>query len=51
VVLAVNKIDHIGLTDHPTTFIPGHGRPVAISAGQGLGLGDLLDEIVSHFPT
>lgn len=51
VILAVNKIDHINLVDNMYDFYAlGMGEPFAISAGQGLGLGDLLDEIVSHFP-
>ena len=28
----------------------GIGDPIAISAGQALGLGDLLDEVISYFP-
>ncbi|MGI6150982.1 MAG: ribosome biogenesis GTPase Der [Christensenellales bacterium] len=51
VILAVNKIDHIKLVDHMYDFYAlGMGEPFPISAGQGLGLGDLLDAIVSHFP-
>ncbi len=51
VILAVNKIDHINLVDNMYDFYAlGMGEPFAISAGQGLGIGDLLDEIVSRFP-
>ncbi|MBR0574983.1 ribosome biogenesis GTPase Der [Proteiniclasticum sp. BAD-10] len=50
VVLAVNKVDNF--KDEPNAYEfynLGIGDPIAISAGQGLGLGDLLDEVVSHF--
>ncbi len=51
IVLGVNKIDHQGIADNIYDFYAlGIGEPIGISAGQGLGLGDLLDEIVSHFP-
>lgn len=51
VVLAVNKLDTI--KDDPARFdfySLGLGEPMGISAEQALGLGDLLDEIVKHFP-
>lgn len=52
VVLAVNKVDRI---DRDSMNIYefyelGIGDPIAISAGQALGLGDLLDEVISYFP-
>lgn len=51
VVLAVNKVDHAKYEDTVYDFFAlGIGNPITISAEQGLGLGDLLDEIVSHFP-
>ena len=51
VVLAVNKIDHMGLNDQLYEFYAlGIGDPVGISGGQGLGLGDMLDQVVAHFP-
>ncbi len=28
----------------------GLGNPIEISAEQGLGIGDLLDEVIKHFP-
>lgn len=47
VILAVNKIDHINLEDSLYEFYNlGLGEPMAISAEQQLGIGDLLDEIV-----
>ena len=51
IVLAVNKIDN--QKDEPGVYEfynLGLGDPVSISSGQGLGLGELLDEVVEHFP-
>jgi GTP-binding protein len=51
IVLGVNKIDHPGLMDTVYDFYElGIGEPIGISAGQALGLGDLLDAIVQYFP-
>ncbi|EGO87066.1 GTP-binding protein Der, partial [Clostridium botulinum C str. Stockholm] len=51
IVLAVNKIDRRQLDDNIYEFYNlGLGDPMAISASQGLGLGDLLDEVVDKFP-
>ncbi len=51
VVLAVNKMDHAGLSDVRWEFYElGLGDPVGISAANMLGLGDLLDEITSRLP-
>lgn len=51
VVLAVNKIDVPAQQDNLYDFYNlAIGEPIAISSGQVLGLGDLLDEIVKHFP-
>lgn len=52
IILVVNKIDRIELEDNAFEFYNlGIGTPIAISASQGLGLGDMLDEVVSHFDT
>lgn len=52
IVLAVNKVDNIG--EPPFEFYEfynlGLGDPIAISATNSLGLGDLLDEVTSKFP-
>lgn len=52
IILAVNKVDNIGAP--PLEFYEfynlGLGDPVAVSAANGLGLGDLLDEITAKFP-
>lgn len=51
VVLAVNKIDHVNQTDSIYEFYQlGLGDPHPVSAANMMGLGDLLDELVSHFP-
>ncbi|MBR4434751.1 MAG: ribosome biogenesis GTPase Der [Clostridia bacterium] len=51
VVLVVNKLDHPKFEDEIYDFYTlGIGTPIGISAEQGLGLGDMLDEIVAHFP-
>ena len=51
IVLAVNKVDHVKYEDTAYDFYSlGIGDLVTISAGQGLGIGDLLDEVVKYFP-
>ena len=51
VVLAVNKIDRIEEAANAFEFYNlGMGEPFAISSSQGLNLGDMLDEMVTHFP-
>ena len=52
VVLAVNKVDNPAKfgNDVYEFYNLGIGDPVAISAASRLGLGDLLDEVVKHFP-
>lgn len=48
--LVVNKLDNITLEENKYEFYNlGIGDPIAISASQGLGLGDMLDEIVENF--
>lgn len=50
VVLAVNKVDNPGrLNDVYEFYNLGIGEPIGISSSLGLGTGDLLDSIVSHF--
>lgn len=52
IILAVNKVDNVG--DPPFEFYEfynlGLGDPIAISSANGLGIGDLLDEITKQFP-
>ena len=51
VVLGVNKLDAPKFNDAIYEFYSlGLGDPIIVSAGQGLGLGDLLDEVCAHFP-
>ncbi len=49
VVLAVNKVDSVK-RDTMDIYELGIGDPLPVSAGQALGLGDMLDEMVKHFP-
>ncbi len=52
VVLAVNKVDNPEQKAEIYDFYAlGFGDPFPISGAHGLGLGDLLDEVVKHFPT
>ncbi|NMB27843.1 MAG: ribosome biogenesis GTPase Der [Tissierellia bacterium] len=51
VLLVCNKIDTGKTTDEVFEFYElGLGSPIEISAEQGLGIGDLLDEVIKHFP-
>lgn len=51
VVLAVNKIDNPEMNDRIYDFYTlGFGEPYPISGTHGLGLGDMLDEVIKHFP-
>ena len=51
VLLVVNKVDYLGLNDTMYEFYElGLGDPIGISSVNMLGFGDLLDQIVSHFP-
>ena len=51
VLLAVNKVDTSKQSDfHYDFYELGMGEPIEISSSLGLGIGDLLDEIVKHFP-
>ncbi|ABR49007.1 small GTP-binding protein [Alkaliphilus metalliredigens QYMF] len=51
VLLAMNKVDTSNRLDSFYEFYElGIGDPIEISSAQGLGIGDLLDEIVKHFP-
>jgi GTPase len=51
VVVAVNKIDSVGDVPLASEFYAlGLGDPIAVSAAQGLGSGDLLDRVVELLP-
>lgn len=52
VVLVVNKVDNMKQENFDVYefYNLGLGEPIPISAGQALGLGDMLDEVVKYFP-
>lgn len=51
VILAVNKIDGDQFLGNINDFYSlGLGEPIAISGAHGIGIGDLLDSIISHLP-
>jgi len=51
VILACNKLDSKKTKENLFEFYElGIGNPIAISAEQGMGIGDLLDEVIKHFP-
>lgn len=52
VVLVVNKVDSFEkyMPDVYEFYNLGIGDPVAVSAASLLGIGDMLDEVVAHFP-
>lgn len=51
VILAINKIDDISKSDLIHDFYSlGLGEPYAISGAHGIGIGDILDEIVRSLP-
>ena len=52
VVLVVNKVDNFEklMPDVYEFYNLGIGDPVPISAGGKLGIGEMLDEVVKHFP-
>lgn len=52
IILVVNKVDDLrkyGM-DVYEFYQLGLGEPFAVSSGQAIGLGDLLDEVVKNFP-
>lgn len=52
VILVVNKVDHFEkyMPDVYEFYNLGIGEPVPISAASRLGIGDLLDKVIQHFP-
>lgn len=52
VVLVVNKVDSFEkyMPDVYEFYNLGIGEPVPVSAASRLGIGDMLDEIIAHFP-
>ncbi len=51
VILAVNKIDNIEMVADSSEFYAlGLGDPLVVSGAHGIGIGDLLDRIISLLP-
>ena len=51
IILAANKIDDNHLKNNIYEFYSlGLGDPIAVSGAHGIGIGDLLDKIVSYIP-
>ena len=50
IVLAVNKLDNNEVDKTYDFYELGIGEPFAVSALQGMGLGDLLDAVAEHLP-
>jgi GTP-binding protein len=51
VILVVNKVDNPNNLNEIYEFYSlGIGEPIPISGSHGLGLGDMLDLVISHFP-
>lgn len=51
VIIAANKVDNLQRQDDIYEFYSlGFGDVVGISGAHGTGLGDLLDEVIRHFP-
>lgn len=51
VILAVNKLDNpVDDADRFQFYSLGEGEPFSVSAIHGLGIGDLLDEIIARLP-
>ncbi len=49
VILAVNKIDDLSLVANTYEFYSlGFDEPIAVSTNHGIGIGDLLDKIISY---
>ncbi len=49
VILAVNKIDDVNQVQNAYEFYSlGFGDPIAISSIHGIGIGDLLDQVIGH---
>lgn len=51
IILAVNKIDEGShISDAQEFYGLGLGEPIVVSGAHGIGIGDLLNEIVKHLP-
>lgn len=51
VILAVNKVDDQKFKENIYEFYAlGFGEPIPVSSSHGIGTGNLLDQIIEHFP-
>lgn len=51
VILCVNKVDDQKFKDNIYEFYSlGLGDPIPVSSGHGIGVGDLLDEVIANIP-
>lgn len=51
IILAVNKIDDISMAADAYEFYAlGFDPVIAVSGAHGIGIGDILDECIAHFP-
>lgn len=52
VILSVNKVDDQKFKENIYEFYAlGFGDPIAVSSSHGIGTGNLLDQVISFFPT
>lgn len=53
IILVVNKVDNFEkfMPDVYEFYNLGIGEPIPVSAASKLGIGDMLDEVVKHFPS
>lgn len=50
VVIAANKVENFANAELSELYSLGLGEPIPISAVHGMNIGDLLDEVIAHFP-
>lgn len=50
IILTANKVEHFNKTELYEFYSLGLGEPTPISATHGMNVGDLLDQVISHFP-
>ncbi|MDE6408580.1 MAG: ribosome biogenesis GTPase Der [Anaeroplasmataceae bacterium] len=51
IILAVNKVDDQKFKDNIYEFYAlGFGDPIPVSSSHGIGTGNLLDQVIEHFP-
>lgn len=51
VVAAANKVENFSNVELYEFYSLGLGEPIPISAVHGMNVGDLLDQVISHFPS